>query len=80
MNYLYQYLSLCPAAAVEVAVADGFGEVFGLDVFAAVEVGYGASHLEDAVVGTGTHVELRHGFFEESQAIAVDGAIFAEHS
>ena len=41
------------AAAVEVAVADGFGEVFGLDVFAAVEVGYGASHLEDAVVGTG---------------------------
>ena len=27
---------LCPAAAVEVAVADGFGEVFGLDVFAAI--------------------------------------------
>ena len=73
-------LSLCPAAAVEVAVADGFGEVFGLDVFAAVEVGYCACHLEDSVVGTGTHVELRHGFFEVSQAIAVDGAIFAEHS
>ena len=29
-------LSLCPAAAVEVAVADGFGEVFGLDVFATI--------------------------------------------
>ena len=71
--------SLCPAAAVEVAVADGFGEVFGLDVFAAIEVGYGAGNLEDAVVGTGTHIELRHGFFEVSQAIAVDGAILSEH-
>ena len=28
--------SLCSAAAVEVAVADGFGEVFGFDVFAAI--------------------------------------------
>ena len=45
LNYLYQYLSFCPAAAVEVAVADGFGEMFGLDVFTAVEVGYGADDL-----------------------------------
>ena len=36
LNYLYQYSSLCSAAAVEVAVADGFGEVFGFDIFAAI--------------------------------------------
>ena len=63
----------------EVAVADGFGEVFGLDVFAAVEVGDGARHFEDAVVGTGTHIELHHGFFKVRQAFAVDGAILSEH-
>ena len=53
--------------------------MFGLDVFAAVEVGDGARHFQYAVVGAGAHVELGHGFFQVRQALAVDGAILSEH-
>ena len=48
-------------AAVEVAVAYGFHDVVALDAGAVLEVGDGAGHLEDAVVGAGTHVEVVHG-------------------
>ncbi len=47
------YPSLRPVAAVQIPVSDGFGDVHGLDLFAAGEVGNGAGHLEDAAVGTG---------------------------
>ena len=50
-------------AAVEVAVAYGFHDVVALDAGAVLEVGDGAGHLEDAVVGAGTHVEVVHGVF-----------------
>ena len=45
-----------PVLAVQVAVADGFGQVGGLDGLAAVEVGNGAGYLEDTVVGAGREV------------------------
>ena len=48
-------------AAVEVAIGDGFVDVVLLDGGGGFEVGDGAGHLEDAVVGAGTHVEALHG-------------------
>ena len=41
------------AWAVEVAVGNGFHDVVVEDVGAGLEVGDGAGHLEDAVVGAG---------------------------
>ena len=41
----------CPVAAVKVAVADGLGDMVALHTLRVVEVGDGARHLEDAVVG-----------------------------
>ena len=54
-SYLIIYLqpTFCPVTAVEVAIADGLGDVVGLDALAAFEVGDGAGDLEDAAVGTG---------------------------
>ena len=36
-------------------------QVGGLDVFGASQVGDGARHFEDAVVGAGAHLQLLHG-------------------
>lgn len=52
--------ALCPVATIEVAVADGFGKMARLELFAAFDVGDGASHLQDAIVGTGGEVEALH--------------------
>ena len=49
------------AVAVEVAVGDGFHDVVVLDGGGGFEVGGGAGHLEDAVVGSGAHVHALHG-------------------
>ena len=45
-----------PVLAVQVAVADGFGQVGGLDGLAAVEIGNGAGYFQDVVIGTGREV------------------------
>ena len=37
--------SACPVLTIQVAIADGFGQVGGLDVLAAFEVGDGARNL-----------------------------------
>ena len=49
------------AAPVEGAVGDGFHDVVGADDDAGFEVGDGAGHLEDTVVGAGAHVHALHG-------------------
>lgn len=71
--------SFCPPTAVEVAVAYCFADMDWLDLLGAGKVGNGAGDFQNAVVGTGTHIELRHGFFKVRQAFAVDGAILSEH-
>ena len=45
--------SACPALAVEVTVVDGFGEVVRSYCVRVIEVGYGAGHLKDPVIGPG---------------------------
>lgn len=51
MNYASSLLS--PIVPVQTSVIDGLAEMAQPDVGAAVEVGDGAGHLEDAVVGAG---------------------------
>ena len=70
--------SFCPVGAVEVAVADGFGQVGRPDVGAAVEVGNGAGHAEDAVVGAGREVEALHGRVQALLAGVVHDGMFAD--
>lgn len=36
-------------------------DVMRLNLLAALQVGYGASHLEDTIVGSGGEVEAVHG-------------------
>ena len=65
-------------AAVEVAVGDGFHDVGLADLDACVEVGDGAGHLEDAVVGAGTHVHALHGVLQLLKAGGVGLCILVE--
>ena len=64
---------LGPVSAVERAVLDGFGDVFGFDVGGVFDIGDGAPDFQDAVVGAGAKSLLSHGAFEE--AFAVGGEI-----
>ena len=50
------YSSLCPVTAVQVPIPDGLADVDSLYLLRSGEVGYGAGHLEDAALGTGTQL------------------------
>lgn len=52
--------SLRPVASIKHSISDGFGEVHGLHVLAASQVGDGAGDLQDATVGTGGEGETLH--------------------
>ena len=58
------YSSLCPVASIEVAIADGFGDVNGLHFLRTFKVGNGAGDLEDAAVGAGGEFQAFHGHAE----------------
>src|ERR1700687_3402654 len=60
---------LRPIGAVEAAVLDGFGDVFGFEVRRLFEVGDSAGHLQNAVVGAGAQTLLGHGAFEQALAV-----------
>ena len=72
------FLHIKVAAAVEVAVADGFHDVVVLDAVAAFEVGDGAGDLQDAVVGAGAHVHAFHGVAKLFQTSGVGLGVFVE--
>src|SRR5919109_185521 len=60
-----------PEGAVEGAVLNGFGDVFGFNCGSALEVGDSPGDFQDAVMGAGGESLLSHGAFE--QALAVGG-------
>ena len=68
---------LRPVGAVEAAVLDGFGDVFGFEVGGVFEVGDGAGDFQNAVVGAGAQALLGHCTFEQALAI---GRQFAERA
>ena len=45
--------ALCPVGAVQGAILDGFAQMLRCDVLGGFEVGDGAGHFQDTVVGTG---------------------------
>ena len=60
---------LRPIRAIQTAVLDGFGDVFGLEVHGVFQVGDGAGYFQDAVVGTRAETLLGHGAFEQALAV-----------
>ena len=48
-------------------------------VVAAIEVGDGACHFEDAVVGSGAHIEASHGIFQFGKSGLVGRGELAYH-
>ena len=66
------------AAAVEVAVADGFHDVVLADGDAAFEVGDGAGDFQDAVVGPRAHVHLCDGFAEFFHSFGIGFGVFVQ--
>ena len=54
---------------------DGFGDVFGGEVFGAGEVGDGAGDFEDAIVGAGAEVEIGHRELQKFERRVVENAV-----
>jgi len=61
-------LELPPQSLLTAAVLDRLGEVRYFDVLAAVEVGDGARHLADALVGAGTETQALDGSSQQRLA------------
>src|SRR6266487_5366833 len=64
-----------PNLPVQRAELDGFGDVVGGEAFGGGQVGDGAGDLEDAIVGAGAEVLLRHGQLEEVEGRGVERAM-----
>ena len=58
-----------PVTAIQSAVLDGFGEMRHREVLCAFEIGDGARHFEDAVVGARRESLLLHGAFQQALGV-----------
>ena len=74
------YPSLSPVTTVEVAIADGFGNMLALNLFRALEVGDGAGHLQDTAVGTGGELQAFHGHAQHVEALGVGLSKLMKHA
>ena len=74
-----QKLSLSPIATVEVAVADGLGDVRKGNFLSPFEVGDGTCHLEDTAVGTGRELQAFHGTSELFQGFGSGCGVLLQH-
>ena len=68
------FVSMRPELAIQAAIADRFHDVRRPDVGAAFEVGNGAGHAQDAVVGAGGKAQALHRRFEQLAAFGIEGA------
>jgi len=67
-----------PQIPIQGTVLDGLHHVRGLDGGASSEVGDGARDFQDAVVGAGAELEIRHGVAEELLPGAVELAVLLD--
>ena len=74
------HLPQCPVGTVELAVADGLGDVVGEYLRGGGEVGNGAGHLQDAAVGAGRQGEALHGLSEHLQTCAIRLGVLVNHA
>ena len=71
-------LSPPPTVPVQTAEVDGFAQMFGRDGGTASEVGDGACHLEDTVVGACGEPQTVHRLLHQRLAPFVDSAVLVE--
>ena len=69
-----------PQIPIQRAILNRFHDVDLLDLGDAFEIGQGAGHFEDAVMGPGAEVEGVHGLLEGAFAALVDAAVFADEA
>ena len=60
---------------VEGAVLDGFEDVGCLHLRCAFQIGEGAGHFEDPVVGAGGEIEMFHRLLEELGRFGIESAV-----
>lgn len=63
-----------PVTAVEAAVLDGLGEVFGEDAGGVIEIGDGAGDFEETIVGAGAEAHFLHRQLERPLPGVIEGA------
>ena len=68
-----------PIIPVQIPEIDGLGQMPDFDVRAAVEVGDGAGHLQDAVVGAGGKAKTVHRLLQNQLSRLVNPTVFADH-
>ena len=64
--------------AVQAAVLDRFGDVGSFDDLAAGQVGDGAGHLDDAVMGAHGEAQAPVGLLEQAAGFACERAVFLQ--
>ena len=64
--------------AVQAAVLDRFGDMGGFDDLGAGQVGDGAGHLDDAVMGAHGEAEVLIGLPEQAAGFACERAVFLQ--
>ena len=69
-----------PIVPIQIPEIDCLGQMPNLDVRVAVEVGDGAGHLQDAVVGSGGKTETVHRLLQQHLPRLVNPAVFAHHT
>ena len=60
-QFLVRRQVLNPKCAIEAAILNRFADVFTGDVLEGCEIGDSARDFENAIVGPGTEIQLRHG-------------------
>ena len=68
-------LRSCCAAAIQAAVAQGFGHVRGGDGLAAGQVGDGAGHAQDAMQAARRELQALHGTLEQGLVACLEPAM-----
>ncbi len=63
-----------PQLAVEGAILNGFGDVFRCEPLRPRQIGNGAGHFQNAIVGAGAELQLVHRHLEEFQRRFVERA------
>ena len=66
-----------PRAAVERAILDGLGDVFGLNALCGLEIGDGPGDLQDAIIGARRQTQAFHGRLQEASRFPLHLAMLA---
>ena len=80
MSWGFLYPSLSPVASIQVSVSNGFRNMSGTHFFAAVEVGDGAGHFQNTVVGAGGEFQTFHAHAQQLQRLCIGFCVVVYHA